>query len=54
MFHLVKYCRYPFSCGSQICASLSEDDITFGIEDFKSLNIKDYVLDSSRSKKKNG
>lgn len=51
MYHLVKCCRYRFVCGSRICPSLSKDDCTFGIEDFKLINIKDYVFDGSKSKK---
>lgn len=47
MFHLVKCCRYRFVCGSDICPSLSSDQETFGLEDFRKIGIKDYILDQA-------
>ncbi|KAK8853622.1 hypothetical protein M9Y10_017183 [Tritrichomonas musculus] len=49
--HLVKCSRYRLSSGSQICSSLSDDEHTFSVEDFKSIGIKDYLLDNSKAKK---
>lgn len=51
MFHLVKCCRYRFVCGSDICPSLSSYQETFGLEDFRKIGIKDYILDHSKAKK---
>ena len=51
LLHLVKCDRYRIVCGSRICPTLSKDEATFCREDFKDLNIKDYILDPSKSKK---
>lgn len=49
--HLVKCSRYRLICGSRICPSLSDNNKTFSVEDFSSIEIKDYLLDNNKSKK---
>ena len=51
MFHLVKCNRFRLSCGSEVCASLSNDEETFGPSDLIEIGIKEYILDSSKTKK---
>ena len=51
LMHLVKCDRYRLTCGSDICPSLSKDEATFNVNDFKDIGVKDHVLDASRAKK---
>ena len=51
LLYLVKWDLYRIVCKSIISPTLSKDWATFCKEDFKDLNIKDYVLDPSKSKK---
>ena len=51
MMHLVKCLRYRLICGSKICPSLSKDEATFDVSDFRAIGVKEHVLDSNKSKK---